>query len=387
MKDQLRGCVRINAEGKNLYRFINQMHDRNIYCFGQYCSNNVFYGEIYRRDLKRLEAIAEELDITLKSAEYETLSAKLIRYRFRVGIIAGVILVLLGGLYFSNVITSVEVEGNTTVSSEVILSALAELGVEKGAYIGDINFMLCENKLRLMIDDVSWAGIRRTGSRIVVQVTEIVAKPEMVLERIPCNVVSAKDAQITYTSVFDGMLMHKVGDYVPQGKLIISGVVQDDTGHTTIHHAMGEIKGIYEETAVFEEQRDIRLYTPTGKSRKCRYLRISGADIPLFFGKNRYKSFKTETSGGNLELFGKSLPFGIVKSEIYETALSSENFTDDELRDRLAEKVYLYEKNFLGDVKILERNIVEEQKENSLSYTVTYRLEGDICEQREIYVR
>lgn len=387
MKDQLRGCVRINAEGKNLYRFINQMHDRHIYCFGQYCRNNIFYGEIYRRDLKKLEAIAEELDVTLKSAEYETLSAKLIRYRFRAGIIVGLILVLLGGLYFSNVITSVEVEGNTTVSSEVILSALAELGVEKGAYIGGINFMLCENKLRLMIDDVSWAGIRRTGSRIVVQVTEIVPKPEMVLERIPCNVVSAKDAQITCTSVFDGMLMHKVGDYVPQGKLIISGVVQDDTGHTTIHHAMGEIKGIYEETAVFEEQRDVRLYTATGKSKKCRYLRILGADIPLFFGRNKYESFKTETSGGNLELFGKTIPFGIVKSEIYETSLSSENFTDDELRDRLAEKVYLYEKNFLGDVKILERNITEEQKENSLSYTVTYRLEGDICEQREIYIR
>ena len=267
------------------------------------------------------------------------------------------------------------------------MSALSQLGIDRGAYIGGIDFHLCENKLRLMVDDISWAGVHRTGNRIVVQITEIVPKPEMVLERIPCNVVSAKDAEITYTSVYDGMLMHKVGDYVPQGTMLVSGVTSDDTGHVTIHHAMGVIKGIYEETVTFTEEADSEVYAPTGESRKCRYLTVFGAEIPLFFGRNKYESYVSEKNGGNLELFGKPLPIGFVSDKLTETKLTSAEYTDDELREKLSEKVYLYEKNFLGDVDILDRNITEEKKENSLTYTVRYRIEGDICEQREIFIK
>ena len=112
-----------------------------------------------------------------------------------------------------------------------------------------------------------------------------------------------------------------------------------------------------------------------------------GAEIPLFFGRNKYESYVSEKSGGNLELFGKPLPIGFVSDKLTETKLASAEYTDDELREKLSEKVYLYEKNFLGDVDILDRNITEEKKENSLTYTVRYRIEGDICEQREIFIK
>ena len=51
------------------------------------------------------------------------------------------------------------------------------------------------------------------------------------------------------------------------------------------------------------------------------------------------------------------------------------------------DKVYLYEKNFLPDMEILSRDITEEEKENSLRYTVRYTLQGDICDMREIYIK
>ncbi|MBQ1464604.1 MAG: sporulation protein YqfD, partial [Ruminococcus sp.] len=55
--------------------------------------------------------------------------------------------------------------------------------------------------------------------------------------------------------------------------------------------------------------------------------------------------------------------------------------------ERLMDKVYLYEKNFLPDTEILSRDIDEEEKENSLRYTVRYTLQGDICDMREIYIK
>ena len=52
------------------------------------------------------------------------------------------------------------------------------------------------------------------------------------------------------------------------------------------------------------------------------------------------------------------------------------------------QKIYLYEKNFIGeDTKIVERNIITTKNDTEMTYTVTYKLEGNIAEQKEIFVK
>lgn len=388
MKNQLKGCVKINASGKNLYKFINALHNSDIDSFVQYCRNDTFYAEIYRRDLKEVQSIAESFDIDLSSFEYDTISSAIIRHKKRFGIIAGIILVLVVSVYFSQIVMTIEVQGNSRVSEDVILSALEELNIKQGTPIKDINFPYCENELRLMVDEVAWAGMHITGNRIVVEVTELVDKPEMINERIPCNVVSGKDAYITYTSIYAGQLMHKVGDYVPQGTLLINGVTKDQTGHVNLHHAMGKIKGTYSETVTFEEDYTIEKYSPTGKSSTEKYLKLFNFKIPVTFGKNKYENYTSEENEKYFKIFGKTLPIGIIKNEITETELTETTFSDEEVSQKLMEKIYLYEKNFLSeDIEILDRTIETTKKDTSLVCNVTYKLEGDICVQKEILVK
>ncbi len=388
MKNQIKGCVKISAKGRNLYKFINALHDSETDCFAQYCKNDVFYAEIYRRDLKKIMPLAEKLGIEITSFEYDTISSGAIRHRRRFGIIAGLFLVIITSLYFSRIVMTIEIQGNSKVSDNAILSALEELNIKQGTPIKDINFPYCENELRLMVDGVAWAGMHITGNRVVVEVTEIVEKPEMINERMPCNVVSAHDAYITHTSIYDGQLMHKVGDYVPKGTLLISGVTKDETGHVNIHHAMGKITGTYTETVTFEENYKITRYNPTGKTCTEKRLKLFNLKIPLFFGKNEYQNFNSEESSKYISLFGKTLPIGIIKNKITETELSETTFSDEEVSERIMQKIYLYEKNFLSEnINVLDRTIETEQKENSLVYTVTYKLEGDIGIQKEIYIK
>lgn len=388
MKNQLRGCVRINASGKHLYRFINMVHGGHICCFGQYCKSDVFYGEIYRHDLPKVRRMAEDCGVELKSAEYRTLSSVVLRYRKRIGIILGVLIVLTASLYFSNVAVTIEVQGNSIVSDEEIIAALRELDIKRGTPLRSIDFHRCENELRLMIDKISWAGIRRTGNRIVVEVTEIVDKPQMIPSRAPCNLVSNRNAHITAVTVRDGLLLHKVGDFVPRGSLIVSGVSEDEYGHVLLHHAMGEIMGIYEETVTFSEPFSDRSYLPTGSTAKKRCLRLFSLEIPLFTGKNDYESFSTKTSESTLQLFGKELPLSFIREDITETRLSETLRTDAELEARLMEKIYLYEKNFIAeDTKLIERSIDAKRTATELIYTVTYKLEGNIAQQKDIFVK
>ena len=388
MKNQLKGRLRIDASGKNLYKFINALHSSRISCFSQYVRKDIFYAEVYHSDLARLEEIAGEFDIELKYAEYNTLASRVRRYRKRFGILIGVIIVLVGSLYFSNVVVTIDIQGNSIVSDEAILAALAELDIKQGTPLRKINFHYCENELRVMVDQISWAAIRHTGNRIVVEVTEIVDRPEMAMERVPCNIVASKDAEITYTSVYDGFLMHKVGDYVMQGTMLVSGVTTDATGHTTLHHAMGKIRGVYEETVTFTGDYNTQTFEPTGETSNERYLRLFNLKIPMFFGKNKYKNSDSETFENRVNLFGKELPIGFIKEKITEKKLSEETLTDEELSEKLMEKIYLYEKNFLGDeTEIIERKITEEKTETSLTYVVTYKLEGDICNQQEVFLK
>lgn len=387
MYNQVRGCVKINASGRNLYKFINKIHCGHIYCFRQYVRKDVFYAEIYRHDLKKVTEFAGECGIELKHYECETISKKLIRYRKRIGIAIGTAAVIAASVYFSNVVVTIDIQGNSTVSDRDILAALDELDIRQGSFIGGIDFAYCEKELRLMIDDISWAAIRHTGNRIVVEVTEIVSKPDMVEERMPCNVIADRAAQITYTSVYDGQLMRIVGDYVMPGDMLISGIIEDSGGTVTKHHAMGVIKGIYEETVVFSQEYKREIYQPTGNSASERYLKLFNLKIPLFIGKNEYRYYSEEKNERKLSLFGREIPISIVRENLTETKLSVKEYNDAELEELIMEKIYLYEKNFLADKEIMEREITSEKNGDALTYTVRYTLEGEIGEQREIFIK
>jgi similar to stage IV sporulation protein len=61
--------------------------------------------------------------------------------------------------------------------------------------------------------------------------------------------------------------------------------------------------------------------------------------------------------------------------------------SEAELKEQLMEKIYLYEKNFLQNCEIISRDIKEEITDEGMTLRVTYKLQGDICEQREIPVK
>lgn len=388
MRRQLKGYVRINASGRGIYSFINLIHSSHIRCFSQYCSNDVFYAEVYRSDMNKISELAESSGVKLKYAEYDTLRSRLRRYRLRAGLIIGALAVFVMSVYFSNVVVTIDVLGNSQVSDSDVIAALAGLGVKKGTPIGSIDFDRCAVGLRLNVDGISWAGLRHTGNRLVVELTETVPKPEMVSEHVPCNVVAGESARITSTSVFDGQLMHKVGDYVPAGTLLISGVVSDETGHTTIHHAMGKITGIYTQTVTFDAPRSSVVCKPTGRTDHTLALDLFSLSIPLTIGKHGYSSQQVSAVPDNLCLFGRELPIGVTRSTYTETKLSAEEYSDKELEKILDSKIFLYEKNFLTEgADIVSRKIVPRKTDEGLAFDVTYEIESDICEQHEIWLK
>jgi len=388
MRLRIRGLVRINAQGNKLYKFINQMHKNRIECREQYCRSDILRGDVFRKDLKKIRKLADEYGIELKTAEYASLSAKLHRYVKRVGIIIGIVLAATAVLYFSRTVVTIEINGNSSVSDEIILSALAELDVKAGTPLYRLDLRDCQNRLKTMVNGIAWAGIRHTGSRIVVQIREAVPKPDMALERVPCNIVASRDAVISSVLVQSGDLKHIVGDFVPKGTLLISGVRDSEKGRSFVYHAMGDIRGIYEENVSFSAPFTSHELLPTGKEKKLHRLRIFSLDIPLSFGDNDYGHSNTQHSQKRLEIFGKELNIGMDITDITELSPVEHTFTEEELSQQLMERVYLYENNFLDeDTRIVSRSITPVRTEDTLIFNVKYELEGSISQQQDIFIK
>ncbi|WP_455529562.1 sporulation protein YqfD [Ruminococcus sp.] len=384
---KLRRTVRINARGKELPKFINLIHENRIECRAQYCRGEVFHGDVFRRELPEIQDIAGKCGVELKTAAYDSLGERLFRYRKRVGLLVGLVLAAFAAIYFSDVIVTIEIYGNTSVSDEVILVALAELDIKPGTPVHSVDLEKCGNRLPFLIDGVAWAGMHRTGSRIYVQIRENAPIPQKVRGRVPCNVVAAHDAEITYILAQSGFAMYRVGDFVPKGALLISGVTQSESGRTSVSHAMGEVRGIYNETVSFSAAFRSSEYNYTGRTDTQRTLRLFNLDIPLFFGSGRFESSTSEYSESPFVLFGKEFPISLRQRTLSETVRSEVVFTPEELKEKLMDKIYLYEKNFLSDTRIIDRSIEASQSDDTMTLSVSYRLEGDICRQQEVFIK
>ncbi|MBQ6252859.1 MAG: sporulation protein YqfD [Ruminococcus sp.] len=380
--------LRINAKGKKLYKFINMLHESGIFCGRQYCKGDVFRGDILRRDLKTVSALAKECGVELKAAEYESLGAKLFLYRKRLGLLLGAAAAAAAVLWSSQTIAVIDIQGNSAVSDAVILAALDELDVREGAFLPCTDLRSCEEKLPLLVEDIAWAGIRRSGNRIEIQIREAEPKPPMLRTRIPANIFASRDAEITDVCVQSGQLLHVVGDYVPKGTMLVSAVREFDNGCLSVYHAMGEIRGKYSETFSFSGTFRSEELSPTGNVSKERYLKLFGLKIPLFFGKSDYESSSKEVTEKPLVLFGRELPIGTELRTVTETAPTVREYTAEELEQKLMERVYLCEKNFLsGDTEILSRDIKTTKSDDTMTLEVTYELEGVISEGRDLFVK
>lgn len=381
---ELQEYCEICVSGRNPYLFIQALRDSPIICTEQRCSGERFYGRILRRDIHNLERLARGCHMELELHEKHTPMRKLRLYRLRFGLLIGLILGALLILWQSNIVETIEVQGASTVDERVILSLLEEEGVRRGTWIREIDMLHCENRLRTAVPDIAWAGIRHTGNRLVVQIAEVRPTIPMLHERLPSNILSQYDAQITGVNVHAGTLLHILGDGVAKGELLVSGVRTDAHGHTTFLHSNAEILGIYSREAELTQYFTQTETHTTGRIFQKRTLRVFGAMLPLSPGKHDFTSWRVTHSDTPVWFLGFRLPCSMLCDTYAETVTEELTQTEDDARLALHADIVRFEKNLLRDVTILDRDVRYDVTEDAITAHLTYRLEGEIGTQSEI---
>ncbi|NMA79195.1 MAG: sporulation protein YqfD, partial [Clostridiales bacterium] len=302
----------------------------------------------------------------------------------RFGIAIGLLAFCFFLTFMSNYIWDIEIVGNENVSSREILLTASELGIKRGTFGPGLDLRTIEQKTLLLIDDLSWVGINRHGSKITIDVRERIVEPDVVANDKPCNIVATKTGQIIYTEVYSGQLIVPIGSSVLNGNIIVSGILEDEEGNTSYVHADAKIIAEYEEqmkfSVPFKQTEDIL----TGDIKKRNYITILGLDLPLFISiplKDRY-DYSEEVV--KLKLFGVNLPISIRKTR-YER-LEERNFVynKDQAHNAILQQISRYEESILKDIEILEKDIEEESTNDNYEVTVDYVLKGNIARKEEI---
>lgn len=285
----LRGSVGVEVTGAFPERFLNLCAQEGVGFWElEFPDVHTLRFRAVRRDMGRMTRLAQKVMCEISFQKHAGMPFFLARFRRRYALLLGFALSLFAVTILSQFVLTVDVQGNETVPTQVILEELKRLGVHPGAYGPYIDERQVGNEALLALEDLSWLSINLHGTRAEVLVREVVPKPEIVDERIPAHVVAGGSGIITQMEVLSGQALFREGDTVVEGEVIISGVIdlqepkysEIDLGTLTVRAA----GNVY-----------------------ARTWRILSAVIPLEASVKEYSG--AETSRWSLTIFGHRLQF------------------------------------------------------------------------------
>lgn len=163
-------------------------------------------------------------------SEIMGLPSVFLKYRYRYGIIIGVMLALVYIFFSSSFVWDIRVDGNEAISDAVVREELAECGFDVGVPWRSKKLSRLEIDLLEKSDDIGWINILRRGNVAYVTVREKSIYEEEEKGEGFSNIVASRDCIIEEITVRSGVAMVKPGDTVKRGELLISGVIPNEVG-------------------------------------------------------------------------------------------------------------------------------------------------------------
>ncbi len=346
---------------------------------------------------RQLEKICDSLGLNAKIINEGDLLKLTKRILGRPGLIIGFLIFGLIILYLKDVVLRIDIINEDKQIQERIIHVLDEEGVKAGTYIPSIELVKVERALKQRVEGISWAGITRKGNSLIIDVIETIPKEKGSYSRFPTNLVAKENATVDKVLLLDGQLKVIKGSGVRKGDIIISGAIETEepqpkedkeAKQTKVRYtrAMGTVEGTFERTVVFEQKYDDVIKVKTGQQVKQRYFSLFSADIPLFF-KQKTGDYYSEIESAYPEIAGITLPFGLKTLVLDEYDRRPVHYSDKEALELCMKQAERYEKNYLEEYEIKEKNIEKSSDKNSSKITVKYILYGNICEEAAFFIK
>ena len=220
----LRGFVTVEVWGAFPERLLNLCAQGGVGFWAlEWVDETTFRFTVAFQNYKKLEALAQRAMCELRSPRRAGLPALALDLRRRWAFLGGMALFLLTLCVLSRFILLVDVQGNETVPTAVILEELEQLGLRVGAYGPSLEEKEIANAALIQLEELSFLSVNLYGCRAQVQVKEAEPKPELLDENTPADIVSTAAGIIAHMTVTSGQPLYQRGDTVVEGDVLITG--------------------------------------------------------------------------------------------------------------------------------------------------------------------
>ena len=178
---------------------------------------------LQRCDYKKLRILSDKRGERLKLSHKSGLYWAVRQLLRRPVLLLGIALITFLTVYLPAHIYFVEVEGNLTVPTNLILEMADQCGISFGADRREVRSEKMKNALLQAIPELQWAGINTYGCRAVISVREKPVSDEPSEGKGISSIVAARDGVIREITVRSGNRVCSVGQAVKQGQVLISG--------------------------------------------------------------------------------------------------------------------------------------------------------------------
>lgn len=385
----LRGYVEIRADGPFPERLLNLCGQHRVPLWRlAWLGESAVAFRAPVGELARLEELAGRAGCRLQVLSRKGLGAAWRGLRRRWGFLLGLAVCLAAVGVLSRFVLVVEVTGNDTVPTALILSELHRLGVRPGAYGPGIDANAVANEALIHLPQLSFLAVNRYGPRVEVSVKEAVPEPEVLAQDVPADVVAAADGIILDVQTSAGRPLFQDGDIVAEGEVLITGTMdlyepegsEVDQGYLVVH-AVGAVTARTWRT--LEESVPLTGWEKayTGEEVTLRSLRLLWGRVDFFQNSSISTGMYDKiTRTEYLTLLGHTLPLGLTTAVVRPYTLAETQLDQDQAEARLRQALEDRLEQLLepGEGKVLRRDFVTRVEDGVLTVTLLAECEEQI---------
>ena len=375
-----RGFLLVRLNGYSPERFLNLCSNHNILIWSLSNRGDAYEFYISIAGYRKLKPLLKKTKTRITILKRIGFPFFLYRYRKRKLFFVGILLSFCLLFYLTSFVWLIDINGNSSITDETILTFLEKEHATFGSKKNSVNCSALEEALRTTYDDIIWASVRLSGTKMTIDIQEnLISKKDSdknaKLEGA-YDISADKDAVITSIITRNGTPLVKAGSSVKAGDILVSSQldIYNDSNEivdyvyvTADADIYGQTQYTYQDSFPMQYNRKVR----TGEGKNAYSLSIFSYQIRFPSTAKKKEPFESYTESRQLAIAKDYyIPVILEKTTYYNCGYEKVTLSKAQAKERAGENFLRFLKKLEEKgIQITDKNVMIEFADNTCQVT------------------